>query len=161
MMLKSLCQIGIIVLNKTLKPVNSALFGLIYIIVFLSFTIFCIKRKPYNYHRFNLWLSVSHFAVLWSLVVSSIFLVSGNRFTLFWIFLEYLGWIIIIIAGVLIQTKFYPSLLYREKTLDISLFFRFSLGRNAMEKSLFLEMTRKRNQNSQKIDKFGVEVCNK
>ncbi|CAG9309848.1 unnamed protein product [Blepharisma stoltei] len=161
MMLKSLWQIGIIVLNKTLKPENSALFGLIYIIFFSSFTIFCIKRKPYNYHRFNLWLSVSHFAVLWSLIVSSVFLVSGNHFTLFWIFLEYLGWTVIIILGVLVQNKFYPSLLYREKTLDISLFFRFSLGHNAMEKSLFLEMTRKRNLKSQKIDKLDIDVKNK
>jgi len=54
LMVKSLLQIFIIILNKTLKKHNQSLYGLIYIVSFLGFLYLCLKKKPYNYDRCNL-----------------------------------------------------------------------------------------------------------
>ncbi|CAG9309839.1 unnamed protein product [Blepharisma stoltei] len=141
-------------MNKTIKPQNPALHGLSYSILLLVFTLLCLRKKPYNYHRCNLWLTISHFAVLWSLMLSSIFWISDYRSVLLWISIEYAGWAILLICGFFFQWRYCPSLLFSEKSLDISLFFRFSLGNSASEKTLIMDIVKKRNELKKEIKNY-------
>ncbi|CAG9335584.1 unnamed protein product [Blepharisma stoltei] len=129
LMLKSVFQVALVFMNKALKPVDQALYGFIYFLALLVFFLWCMKKKPYNYQRLNLWVLISYLAVLWNVVISSIFwleLYEGNIFL--WISSLYIGWIALLVSGLLIQWKYCPSLLYGDKAPDIGIFFRFSLG---------------------------------
>ncbi|CAG9335588.1 unnamed protein product [Blepharisma stoltei] len=128
LMVKSLLQVCIIVLNKTVKVYSQSLHGACYILLFSGFLLFCIKKKPYNYDRCNLWSIISYCAIIWSVSLSSLFWILPVKIYSIWVALEYIGWGSMIAFGLYFQQKLYPSLLYSEEAPDITLFFRFSLG---------------------------------
>ncbi|CAG9335587.1 unnamed protein product [Blepharisma stoltei] len=128
LMVKSLLQVCIIVLNKTVKVYSQSLHGACYILLFLGFLLFCIKKKPYNYDRCNLWSIISYCAIIWSVSLSSLFWILPVKMYSIWLAFEYIGWGLMIAFGLCYQKNHYPSLLYSEEAPDITLFFRFSLG---------------------------------
>ncbi|CAG9309838.1 unnamed protein product [Blepharisma stoltei] len=127
-MSKSSFQMIAIVLNKTLKPYNQPLNGFILGIALSLFILWCLKQKPYNYHRCNLWLAIFYSFASWSILLSSIYQISSHKFVIFWLIFQYIGIISLLSLGFFIQKQYYPSLLYSEKGIDLGAIFRFALG---------------------------------
>ncbi|CAG9309826.1 unnamed protein product [Blepharisma stoltei] len=130
LMTKSVFQVSIIVLNKTVKPQSQALHGLFYSILLGVFLFIVIKKKPYNDSCMNLWQIISYFAILWSVALSSLYWIVQDRAIEIWITSEYLGWIIFIIIGIYIQKNYCPTMLFNEPGINIVKLFRFSLGKS-------------------------------
>ncbi|CAG9322183.1 unnamed protein product [Blepharisma stoltei] len=130
LMTKSIIQVTIVVLKGTLKPYNQSLHGLVFLFILAIYLVICIKWKPFNYHRCNWWTIISILAVMWSVLLSSIYWIVPSGFVSLWIILQLTGWFILLLLGIFVQHKWYPSLLYREKAPDIGIFFRFLLSSN-------------------------------
>ncbi|CAG9332926.1 unnamed protein product [Blepharisma stoltei] len=132
LMVKTMVQIALIVMNKTVKRAQSILHGILFLIVMSFYIIFLFKFKPYNYARFSWWQTLILIAVLWlsflSVIEQSI---GGNQIIL--ISILCFGFIIIGLLGLYVQHKKYPSLLFRKKGQDTSsLFvFAFSFGKHS------------------------------
>ncbi|CAG9309824.1 unnamed protein product [Blepharisma stoltei] len=127
--IKSIFQVCIIALSKTVKPQSQALHGLFYCILLFIFTFICLKKKPYNESRMNLWQIISYLAILWSVGLSSLYWIISAVSIEAWMLTEYLGWIILFIIGVYLQKLFCPSMLFNEPGVNVVKLFRFSLGR--------------------------------
>lgn len=64
LMLKSVFQVAIICLNKTIKIYNQSLHGLIYLLFLSGFLVITWYRKPFNYQRCNLWTYITIMTVM-------------------------------------------------------------------------------------------------
>ncbi|CAG9331427.1 unnamed protein product [Blepharisma stoltei] len=125
LMIKTIIQVMLIVLNKTIKRSNDIAHGFIFSFMILLYLAFVWRFKAYNYGRFNWWHQLSLVGVAWVSCLSTInFLVEGSSFP--WVALIIAGWAIIILTGLLVQKKKYPSLLFRKKGKDTSSLFKFA-----------------------------------
>ncbi|CAG9310114.1 unnamed protein product [Blepharisma stoltei] len=129
-MVKSIFQINVVILNKALKVYYEWLFGFFYIAMILALIYFCYRHKPYNYERINLWLIILYFSDIWSILLSSIYSLSNYHSVYLWMSLQYVGWGILVIIGILIQARCYPSLLVTEDPAELGILFRFELGKS-------------------------------
>ncbi|CAG9331437.1 unnamed protein product [Blepharisma stoltei] len=124
-MVKTVLEVTLIVMSKTLKMSSDVAHGFIFTFLILLYMAFFFKFKAYNYQRFNWWHQLSLIGVAWVSCLSTInFLVSGSSFP--WVSLIIAGWAIIVSIGLAIQRKKYPSLLYRKKGKDTSTLFKFA-----------------------------------
>ncbi|CAG9331428.1 unnamed protein product [Blepharisma stoltei] len=125
LMIKTVIQVMLIVLNKTLKRSSDIAHGFIFTFIILFYLAFVWRFKAYNYGRFNWWLKLSLIGVSWVSCLSTIiFLVEESSFP--WVSLIIAGWAILILIGFAVQKKKYPSLLFRKKGKDTSTLFKFA-----------------------------------
>ncbi|CAG9332933.1 unnamed protein product [Blepharisma stoltei] len=132
LMVKTIVQITLVVMNKTVKRAESTTHGGLFIAVMVLYIIFLFKFKPYNYPRFSWWQTLISIAVVWLAFLSIIAQnIGGSPLILTSILVS--GLIIIALIGVYVQHKKYPSLLFRKKGQDASNLFRFafSFGKNS------------------------------
>ncbi|CAG9319093.1 unnamed protein product [Blepharisma stoltei] len=125
LMIKTIVQVTLIVMNKTVKRAQDITHGVLFIIVMVIYILFIFKFKPYNYGRFSWWQGVSLAGVAWLALISVIGLILRDDYTPLLIILI-IGWLIIAIIGFYIQRKKYPSLLFKQKDKDTSTLFRFA-----------------------------------
>jgi len=129
MMHKTIYQIAIIVLNKTLKAYHL----LSHLTTFLFLTVvFCgvtLKWQPYGYSRPNLWHSLCLLGVIWlSLVVLAELVVQrGAAYIWICVFVGGLG--LLLVVGIVVQRLKCPSLLYRKKGIHVVALFHFMFSR--------------------------------
>ncbi|CAG9309810.1 unnamed protein product [Blepharisma stoltei] len=128
LMLKSVFQVSVIVLNKTVKTFSQSLHGLLYNILLSVFLYICYKKKPYNDSRMNLWQIISYFAILWSVTLSSLYWLLPEKSAKIWLLSQFIGWIFLIAIGLYLQKKYCPTMLFNETGVQIGKFFKFSLG---------------------------------
>ncbi|CAG9335812.1 unnamed protein product [Blepharisma stoltei] len=125
LMVKTIAQIVLIVLNKTVKRAEAATHGFLFLLALLLYVIFIFKYKPYNYPRFSWWQGVSIVGVMWLGFIATIsILLNNSGFP--WIALVIAGWTIILTIGFYVQKKKYPSLLYKKQGKDTSILFKFA-----------------------------------
>ncbi|CAG9319135.1 unnamed protein product [Blepharisma stoltei] len=127
LMVKSIFQISLIVMNKTIKRSQEIAHSVLFIIVLLVYIIFTFKFKPYNYPRFSWWQGLSLIGVEWLAFISTIAIGIQDDFIPLLVVLIF-GWFIIAIVGLYIQKKKYPSLLFRKSTKDTSTLFKFAFS---------------------------------
>ncbi|CAG9319091.1 unnamed protein product [Blepharisma stoltei] len=72
LMVKTVIQTALIVLNKTVKRSSDLGHGIIFIFVMTVYISFTLKVKPYNYARFSLWQALSLIGVAWLAILSVI-----------------------------------------------------------------------------------------
>ncbi|CAG9335813.1 unnamed protein product [Blepharisma stoltei] len=124
-MVKTITQIVLIVLNKTVKRAEAATHSFLFLLVLLLYVIFIFRDKPYNYPRFSWWHGMSIVGVIWLSSISTMsILLNNSGFP--WISLVVAGWTIILIIGFYVQKKKYPSLLYKKKGKDTGTLFKFA-----------------------------------
>ncbi|CAG9325306.1 unnamed protein product [Blepharisma stoltei] len=126
-MVKTVVQTSLIVLNGTAKRSFDIAHGLIFIVFMAFYALFIFKIKPYNYSRFSWWQGMSIIGVIWLALLSFPGLITNNwnlSISLFVVLLS--GWGIIILVGLYIQIKKFPSMLYRKKGYDPSTLFKFA-----------------------------------
>ncbi|CAG9330179.1 unnamed protein product [Blepharisma stoltei] len=126
LMLKTIFQITLIVMNKTVKRAQDIAHGAIFTFFVLVFAVFTHGHKAYNYPRFSWWLTLSLFGIVWESFLTTINIGIGNSDSLVWVFILIAGWGIIGIIGLWVQKKKYPSLLFRSKGKDTSNLFKFA-----------------------------------
>ncbi|CAG9332938.1 unnamed protein product [Blepharisma stoltei] len=125
LMVKTMIQITLVVMNKTVKRAQSTLHGVLFVLVMILYIIFLFKFKPYNYPRFSWWQILVLIGVLWLAILSIIAQsFGGDPFILTSILI--FGLIIIALIGVYVQHKKYPSLLFRRKGQDTTNLFKFA-----------------------------------
>mmetsp|Transcript_12924 Transcript_12924/g.24005 ORF Transcript_12924/g.24005 Transcript_12924/m.24005 type:complete len:317 (+) Transcript_12924:705-1655(+) len=124
LMLKSVFQVNVAVLSKTLKTESRTAHGLIYLGALICFFAFIMKVKPFNYERANLWLKVSMIMLIWStmvLVVNELATVPISAS----LGICLGGWGLIFL-GFLLSLRRLPLLLTRPKGKDTKTLFRFA-----------------------------------
>ncbi|CAG9331229.1 unnamed protein product [Blepharisma stoltei] len=125
LMIKTVIQVSLIVMNKTIKRAQSTAHAVLFIVVIALYTLFIHKYKPYNYQRYSWWEFITLVAVLWISILAIIHTVVDDSSPA-WIVTLFAGWIIIGTYGYLVMRKKYPSLLYRAKGHDTSALFQFA-----------------------------------
>ena len=143
-MVKSVFQIMIVALQKTLGRIRPEPFGWLYIMVFFVYFIFLCWIKPFNYSRFCLWERLSALGVIWITLCSVVYTDVGDESmnTYFAIALA-VGWFLLILVGNLLQKKLYPSLLYFHKSEDIARLLRFQFRNNSETVMIAENLTKK------------------
>ncbi|CAG9319105.1 unnamed protein product [Blepharisma stoltei] len=127
LMVKTIFQIAMIVMNKTIKRSQDIAHGCLFIAVLAIYTIFTFKFKPYNYARFSWWQGLILIGVTWLAFISTIAIVINRDLSVLLAILIF-GWCIIGISGLYIQKKKYPSLLFRKSAKDTSTLFKFAFN---------------------------------
>ncbi|CAG9332934.1 unnamed protein product [Blepharisma stoltei] len=125
LMVKTMAQIALIAMNKTVKRAQSTLHGGLFIAVMIFYIIFLFKFKSYNYSRFSLWQTLVSIAVVWLAFLSILAQWTGGN-PIIMTSILILGLVIIALIGLYIQHKKYPSLLFRKKGQDESNLFKFA-----------------------------------
>ncbi|CAG9332923.1 unnamed protein product [Blepharisma stoltei] len=134
LMVKTIVQIILIVMNKTVKRAQNLLHGALFILVMGLYIGFLFKFKPYNYPRFSWWQTLVSIGVGW-LALVSVVEQSIDAGPIILLSVLCFGFLIIGFLGLYIQRKKYPSLLFRKKGQDTSNLFRFafSFGKHSKE----------------------------
>ncbi|CAG9332927.1 unnamed protein product [Blepharisma stoltei] len=132
LMVKTIVQITLIVMNKTVKRAQSLLHGALFIVVMSFYVAFLFKFKPFNYARFSWWQTLISIGVVWLALISVIEQSIGGDYLVL-VSILFFGFIMIALIGVYVQYKKYPSLLFRKKGQDTSnlFIFAFSFGKNS------------------------------
>ena len=125
--LLSIFQVTIVILNKTLKIANQVVHGYAVSAIIVGFIVITMKMKPYNYYR-NHVLQISSLALaLCAILCATVF--RDLNMVIPWIVTELIGFLVIIVVGVLVMRR-YPSLLYSRKGTSISTLFIFQFCKN-------------------------------
>ncbi|CAG9319101.1 unnamed protein product [Blepharisma stoltei] len=127
LMVKTIFQITLIVMNKTIKRSQDIAHGCIFLVALIIYTIFTFKFKPYNYGRFSWWQGLILIGVAWLAFISTISILIKHDFAALLVVLI-LGWFSIGMVGLYIQKKKYPSFLYRKSAKDTSTLFKFAFN---------------------------------
>ena len=142
LMLKSVFQVVLIILNKTLKRFDQESHAIVFILLISCYLAAICVKNSYNYARTRLWHKLGTLGIIW-LVMILIINEYAYKNQVLWICLLFAGWIIICVFGILIQRKNYPNLLFRQPQKDIEKIFRwmFNLERSdsAFKSQVYLE----------------------
>jgi len=145
LMEKTVFQVTLIVLNKTLKRVWPLAHGIAFSAVILAFTGVSIRTSPYNYSRPNLWHCI---LLLGNLSLSVLYCLHETetirRTTGVYILLG--AWAVLVLAGLAVQCFRCPSLLYRKKGTDITLLFQFQLTNRVSASSITHRLNKAKDQ---------------
>ena len=82
------------------------------------------KLKAFNYRRIWFWHMLSLFGVFWVGLIATLDLVTSEHFA--YVILMFVGWISLIIFGVFIQKKWFPSRLKLEKHVNLQGLFQWA-----------------------------------
>jgi hypothetical protein len=121
---KSAFQVLLIVLNKTLKRYYAFAHGIVFLCLIIIYEAILLTFKAYNYERVNLWQKIGIATVIW-LAFTTVLYDSGVGEGYILLPLLFIGWVLMILIGLWIQIKKYPSLLYRKPQKDLQRIIRW------------------------------------
>ncbi|CAG9333080.1 unnamed protein product [Blepharisma stoltei] len=127
LVIKSLTQIFFVVLKKTLGLYQPEVHGFVYLILFSIYIWIVIRLKAYNYDKICLLLLTAMLMVVWSVLFTSLSNILEANF-IYWLCCQMTGWAAILLWGAL-KAKKLPSMIIIEKGMDISILFKFMLGK--------------------------------
>jgi ABC-type branched-subunit amino acid transport system substrate-binding protein len=113
LLFKTCIQILLIAVGKSLQGTSPLAHGVVFTILMLAYCLVAIRVVPFNYHRCNLWEIATLLAVLYFSLIAT----CSNTYNpthLGWFIGLLVGWGIIIIIGIAVQLKKFPSH-FREK----------------------------------------------
>ncbi|OMJ68342.1 hypothetical protein SteCoe_34234 [Stentor coeruleus] len=132
---KGILQVLLVILNRTVKKVHQSAHGIAIVLLLIVYSLFLSRCKPFNYPRLNMWKQLSITAACWSLLIAS-----GYWLVLIypymWLCLFAFGWVIIGGIGIFLQRRKFPSLLFSQKSLDISALVKFTFTNTVKLESL-------------------------
>lgn len=132
---KGILQVLLVILNRTVKKVHQSAHGVTIVLLLIVYSLFLNRYKPFNYPRLNMWKQLSIAAACWSLLIASgYWLVLVYPYM--WLCLFAFGWIIIGGIGIFLQKRKFPSLLFSQKSLDISALVKFTFTNTVKLESL-------------------------
>lgn len=110
LLLKTCMQILLIAVGKSLQGISPLAHGIVFSILFTSFTVFTYKLRPFNYGRCNLWEFSSLVAVSYMSILATLSY-SGNSSHIGWFIALVIGWTLLGAGTVFFQRKYFPNLL--------------------------------------------------
>jgi hypothetical protein len=116
-MLKSVIQMIIIDLQKTLGKHDEDAHLFLYLFLTFAFFIHSVRYKPFNYPRVSMWHTLSLAGVYWLALVNTLDHMTEEN--LAYVILLFVGWGCLIIAGLIIQAKRIPSMLITQQHPDL------------------------------------------
>jgi len=126
LMVKTVLQICLIVLSKTVKLTNHTAHCFLFLGFMGAFIAFSLRFQCFGYRRTQLWHVLSLVAAFWVATLSTIYSLSGtNRMTLFLGCLAG-GWGLLGVLGLGYQFLRIPSLLFRKQGVDTRPLFKFA-----------------------------------
>ncbi|OMJ92512.1 hypothetical protein SteCoe_4754 [Stentor coeruleus] len=132
---KGILQVLLVILNRTVKKVHQSAHGVIIVLLLIVYSLFLNRYKPFNYPRLNMWKQLSIAAACWSLLIASGYWLTFV-YSYMWLCLFAFGWIIIGGIGIFLQKRKFPSLLFSQKSLDISALVKFTFTNTIKLESL-------------------------
>ena len=117
LLFKTCIQILLIAVGKSLQGISPLSHGIVFSIIFISFTVITYKIRPFNYKRCNLWEIISLMAVSYLSVLATLSYI-GNQTHIAWFVCLIVGWAIMGLAGLYIQKKSMPNLLISPSDKD-------------------------------------------
>lgn len=159
-LVKTVFQVLIIGLSKSLKRENALAHGVVFLVLLLAFYLFELKRNRFNYGRVAHWHRISLLGVFW---LSAVALLSCwvQLSSSYWLLTTALGWLGLVGFGLLWMWKRYPSLLVREKGVDTQQLFKFAFqfaGNREMRG--FISRLNNRRRSSVSAESINVIVSN-
>ena len=151
LMVKTIYQVSIIVMNKTIGEVFAILHSFLFLATTLAFFMFTVWRRPYGYSRANLWHYVSLVCVLWLSLLSTIEPLTPNASVVMWVSLLFIGAGLICIAGLIWQIWKLPSLLYTLKGIHVVDLFKFMLSRGNKYSEIFSNMLNRAEERNERL----------
>ncbi|CAG9331596.1 unnamed protein product [Blepharisma stoltei] len=127
LIVKSAAQVLFVTLNKVASLHDPISQGFVYLCSLILFTVYLIKKPPFNYERMSMWHVIALCCVSWSMLQTSLsFIVDG--WDIGFMIVKVIGWGIIISCGVFLHAKKFPALLIRPPPPNIAMLFRFMLS---------------------------------
>jgi hypothetical protein len=131
-MRKSLTQITIILMNKTLKKSYPEVYQSLFTTLIALLFVCSFRTKSYNYIRARFWHRVALGAVLWTAVIW--ILQSNTEFQgVMWVTVTQLGYLAALVFGLGYQSVSLPSFLYSKSGVDSTVLFRFAFQRTTSD----------------------------
>ena len=137
LMIKTMYQIAIIVMSKTLKAVHDLTHTILFLCVTGLFCAVTMKWRPYGYGRPNLWHSISLLLVMWLTLLSLLDQVTNGVPYYVWLGMFLFGVVALCVFGVSWQILRLPAMLYRSKGIHVTDLFRFMFSRGSKYLYLF------------------------
>ena len=132
LLVKSTFEVLLISLNKAVKITNPTIHTCLYLVMFGLLLAFSIRFQCYGYRRIALWHRLILGVVIWSGFLALVSqLAESTSVGLFILLL--IGWVGVVVLGVIYQIRRIPSLLYRKPGVDVSNLFRFAFKRATAE----------------------------
>ena len=126
LMEKTIFQLILIVLNKTLKRVWPLAHSIAFSAAILTFAGLTLRTSPFNYSRPNLWhciLLLGNFCLSGLYCLYSTYLITH----VIGVYVLLGLWGALVLVGVTVQCLRCPSMLYRKKGQDVTVLFQFQL----------------------------------
>jgi hypothetical protein len=120
-------QVIFIVLRKTVQRVSQLGHAVIFLFVLLAFIAFNYKTLTFNYTRIWLWTILSLLAVFWGGTLATLNLMTTKHVV--YPVLLFIGWAFLVVTGILLQRKKFPSMLENRKGVNIKDVFKFAFRR--------------------------------
>jgi hypothetical protein len=108
-MLKSVVQILVIALAKTVGKHDDQTHLFLYTFLFIAYLLHGLKFKPFNYARLSMWHSVSLAGVLWLAFLNLLDHMTEEHIA--YVVLLFVGWAVLIGVGWVVQQLRFPSML--------------------------------------------------
>jgi hypothetical protein len=124
LMLKSVIQMFIIALSKTVGKHSYETHLFIFMIFSFAFFVHSLKFKPFNYARLSMWHSLSLGGVYWLALLNILDKMTSANMA--YVILLFVGWAAIVGLGLVLQTKKYPSMLKTYKHPDLMQLYKFA-----------------------------------
>ena len=131
-MRKSVLQVTLVLLNKTLKQTYPEVYRSLFAsLIALSFA-YSFRVKCYNYIRAQFWQKVALGTVLWTAVMS-IVQASTHSEGVVWETVTLLGYVTAVVLGLGYQSVCLPSYLTSKSGVDSTVLFRFAFQRTTTD----------------------------
>jgi hypothetical protein len=153
LVIKNIAYVALVVLGKILKTDYRLAHSLVFGVIVIAILIFINKAIPYNFDRANLWAKIMLTCVVWNTLVCIISMCISSE-NLIWVLLQVLGWISILITGLVMQSKLPSSLIVSRKGRSISGLFRFEFGFENYENSQYKDFESEEEDNE--VDNLKV-----
>ena len=108
LLFKTCTQILLIAVGKSLQGTSTLAHGIVFSLLMLAYCVVSVRVLPFNYHRCNLWEIATLLAVLYFSLIATFSPVYSPQ-SLGWFIGLLVGWGAIILAGIGIQLKKFPS----------------------------------------------------
>jgi hypothetical protein len=110
MMIKTIFQVTIIVLSKTVGKTDFMTHIICYFLVFLSFFLVNLRVRAFNYPVLWGWYIASLSCILWLEILNLCDRTSSNH--LAYVIMLFVGWLIILIVASIVISKKFTKLVY-------------------------------------------------
>jgi cytochrome bd-type quinol oxidase subunit 2 len=122
-MVKTVNQVILIIIRKSIQPISMTTHAIMFLFVMTAYAIFCYRVMTFNYKRMWLWTFLSLIGVIWLGFLAAVSNIDGEHIAYLIVFC--LGLLVIVVVGIVVQNKYYPSLLKNSKGIHIQKVFDF------------------------------------